>query len=329
MDKIILFNPANGTLNSGDFIIEKYLKEEMSFLFSDSTLAEIGTHLPINHLYQNIKRNAIRKACDEATFKFLCGTNLIKTSLLRLSPDWSLTLSSCPYYKNSIAIGIGSDNNSRFCDPYTKTIYKNIFSKNYIHSVRDEKTKFFLESIGVRAINTGCPTLWGLTEAFCRQIPRERKQDVIFTLTDYNRSPQTDKLMIDILASEYNKLYFWVQGFHDLEYLHSLTNHNRIQIIGHSLEAYENLIENSQAVDYVGTRLHAGIFAIRHKIRSIIVSIDNRAADMKETYNLPLIDRNNLKQYLRSYINSDFETKIQIPVDKINAWKDQFKRTLQ
>ena len=36
MNKIILFNPAGGTLNAGDFIIEKYIKEEMDFLFSDA-----------------------------------------------------------------------------------------------------------------------------------------------------------------------------------------------------------------------------------------------------------------------------------------------------
>lgn len=325
MEKIILFNPANGTLNSGDFIIEKYLKEEMSFLLSDCTIAEIGTHLPINHSYQNIKRNVTRKACDASKYKFLCGTSLIKTSLLRLSPDWSLTLSSCPYYKNSIAIGIGMDNNASYLDPYTKLVYKNIFSKNYIHSTRDNKTKIFLESMGFKAINTGCPTMWGITETLCKQIPHERKRNVIFTLTDYSRFPEADKKLIDILLSEYDNLYFWVQGFNDLEYLRSLTDNEKIKIIGHSLAEYENVIKNVENLDYVGTRLHAGIFAIRHKIRSIIISIDNRAEDMKETYNLPLVDRKHIQEDLRSFINSDFETKIRIPTNRIKEWKDQFK----
>jgi len=323
MNKIILFNPAGGTLNSGDFIIERYIKEEMDFLFSDGIIAEIGTHLPIAHFYQNVKKNVTRKACDGATYKFLCGSSMIKTSLLRFSPDWSLTLSSCSYYRNSIAIGIGMGRNSSFFDPYTKFIYKNIFSKEYIHSTRDEKTKIFLEKIGLRAINTGCPTLWGLTEEMCSQIPHKRKRKVIFTLTYNNPSPE-DKVLVDILSSEYDELYFWVQGFGDLDYLKTITDINRIKIIGHSLSAYENVL-NSEVYDYVGTRLHAGIFAIRHMVRAIIISIDNRADDMKETYNLPIIHRSCIRNELRVYINSEFKTAIRIPVDRIKRWKEQFK----
>lgn len=324
MNKIILFNPAGGTLNSGDYIIEKYIKEEMDFLFSDSIIAEIGTHLPVSHLYQNIKRNITRKACDEATYKFLCGSSMIKTSLLRLSPDWSLTLSSCPYYHNSIAIGIGMGRNSSYFDPYTRLIYSKIFSKKFIHSTRDETTKKFLEQIGLKAINTGCATLWGLTDDLCAKIPHQRKNQVIFTLTYNNPSPE-DKILINILSSEYSKLHFWIQGFGDLDYLKSLTDISNIEIIGHSLSAYENILNSDDDYDYVGTRLHAGIFAIRHKIRTIILSIDNRANAMKETYNLPIIQRNRIQEELRSYINSSFETDIRIPIDKINCWKEQFR----
>lgn len=324
MKKIILFNPAEGTLNSGDYIIEKYIKEEMDYLFSDSIIAEIGTHLPIAHFYQNIKRNITRKACDEASYKFLCGSSMIKTSLLRLSPDWSLTLSSCPYYRESIAIGIGVGKNASHIDPYTKFIYQKIFSKDYVHSTRDEVTKKFLEDLGLKAINTGCATLWGLTENLCNQIPHDRKRKVIFTLT-YNNPSNADKELIDILSSEYDELYFWVQGYGDLDYLKSLTDLSKIQIIGHSLTSYENFLNSCDDYDYVGTRLHAGIFAIRHKVRSIIISIDSRASSMKETYNLPIIHRENIKDGLRDYINSSFDTDIKVPTDKIRYWKEQFK----
>lgn len=324
MNKIILFNPAGGTLNSGDYIIEEYIKEEMEFLFLDAIIAEIGTHLPITHLYQNIKKNITRKACDEAKYKFLCGSSMIKTSLLRLSPDWSLTPSSCPYYRNSIAIGIGIGKNSSISDPYTKYIYKNIFSKEYVHSVRDEKTRIFLEKLGFKAINTGCPTLWGLTEDICAKIPHKRKNKVIFTLTYNNPSPD-DKIMLDILSSEYDELFFWVQGYGDLDYLKTLTDIKKIKIIGHSLSSYKKILESGNDFDYVGTRLHAGIYAIRHMIRTIIISIDNRADDMKETYNLPVISRNKINHELRTFINSDYETKINIPIKEINGWKEQFK----
>ena len=104
-----------------------------------------------------------------------------------------------------------------------------------------------------------------------------------------------------------------------------ITDKSNIEIIGHSLSAYEYILNNSNDYDYIGTRLHAGIFAIRHKVRTIIISIDNRAVDMKETYNLPIIDRNHIDTELIPYINSVFETNIKIPIDRINCWKEQFK----
>ena len=61
-------------------------------------------------------------------------------------------------------------------------------------------------------------------------------------------------------------------------------------IIPRDLEAYERrLIQGN--VDYVGTRLHAGIFALNHKVRSIIVAVDNRAIEIAKDTNLPIVRR--------------------------------------
>jgi hypothetical protein len=324
MEKIVLFNPANGTLNSGDFIIDQYIKEEMSFLFDNATIVEIGTHHPISHRYQNIKKNILRKACDNADFKFICGTNIIKRTLIRLSPDWSITPCSCPYYKGSIAIGVGMDNNSRHSNLYTKSLYKAIFSKDYIHSVRDENTKRFLNSLGFSAINTGCPTMWGLNENVCGLIPSAKHENVVFTLTDYNKNPSLDAELVQILKKEYKKISFWVQGYCDFDYLSSITDTSQITLIGHSLYEFEKFLSENIDVDYVGTRLHAGIFAMRHGIRSIILSIDNRTTDMKESYNLHLVLRSDIDTKLEGKIESSFATDIHVPTDKIEKWKKQF-----
>lgn len=37
-----------------------------------------------------------------------------------------------------------------------------------------KKTKVFLEEMGFKAWNTGCPTLWGLTPEFCTEIPSKK-----------------------------------------------------------------------------------------------------------------------------------------------------------
>ena len=105
--------------------------------------------------------------------------------------------------------------NSSFYDPYTRYIYKNIFSKEYIHSTRDEKTKIFLENNGFKAINTGCPTLWGLTDDLCKQIPCQRKKKVIFTLLSFkvfkilsiSSSFQAQIIVSEILFSFVSTLY--------------------------------------------------------------------------------------------------------------------------
>ena len=197
---------------------------------------------------------------------------------------------NCKYYKNSIAIGCGSDTNAKKMDLYTKSMYKKIFSKEYIHSVRDERTKRLLESIGVKAINTGCPTLWGFTPELCKEIPRKKADKVVFTLTFYNKDLEVDQKLIDILNKNYKEIYFWVQGSEDLEYLNSFNGIKNIKIVNPTLDAYRELLEKGD-IDYVGTRLHAGIYAMKHKVRSIILAIDNRARDMSETYNINTIDK--------------------------------------
>ncbi|MED2711502.1 polysaccharide pyruvyl transferase family protein, partial [Bacillus toyonensis] len=66
-----------------------------------------------------------------------------------------------------------------------------------------------------------------------------------------------------------------------------------------------------------------GIFAMRHKKRAIIISIDERAKGMGETYNLNLIDREDLNN-LEKMINAEFITDVQVNFDVVNQWLKQF-----
>jgi len=325
INNIVLFDTYQGSLNEGDAIIKQYINEEMNFLFNNSNIARFSTHQQIGRFYQFMHKNVILKACQNADYKFLCGTNLFHTSLLRLSPNWNLNITGCSYYKNSIAIGCGMNVNSKRVNYYTKFLYKHILAKDIIHSTRDRRTKEFIESLGFRAINTGCPTLWGLTKELCHDIPNSKSKNVIFTLTDYKRDYKNDKIFIDILRRNYEKLYFWIQGYDDYNYLNSITNSKDITIIPHELINYEHFLNEVKDVEFVGTRLHAGIYAMRHKKRSVILSVDNRAEDMKNSYNLNVISRKDISSKLDNYINSEFNTDIKIPFDDIQRWKDQFR----
>lgn len=322
MKKIVLFDTEQGTQNLGDYIIMEAIMKEMKYVLDGNFLTHFSTHTPIARFYQNFRNNMTSRACNSADYKFICGTNIIKYSLLRICPDWNINYFNIKYYKNSICIGCGSDINAKKIDLYTKSMYRNIFSKDYIHSVRDERTKKLLEDLGLKAINTGCPTLWSFTPEFCEQISTSKSDNVIFTLTFYNKDREVDQKLINILNKNYKKVYFWVQGSEDLEYLQTLKGIENINIVNPNLESYEQVLENAN-VDYVGTRLHAGIYAMQHKVRSIILAIDNRARDMAKTYCINTLDKNNIEE-IENKINLNFETNININHNNIKKWKEQF-----
>ena len=92
-----------------------------------------------------------------------------------------------------------------------------------------------------------------------------------------------------------------------------------------SLKAYEDALRKG-GVDYVGTRLHAGIHALNFKIRSIILAVDNRATEMGRDVNLPVMQRDIISEELEKKINSDFATQIRINQESIDHFKVQFRR---
>ena len=320
---IVNFNTSYATMNLGDFIIVDAIHEEMKFLFDCDFVYELSTHTPVATFYQCLTKTKSMAACDNAKYKFIDGTNILKRSLLHLCPGWNINIANCRPYKGSILIGVGLDGDFKTPNLYTSIIYKKVLSQKYAHSTRDEKTKKMLESLGYKAINTGCPTLWKLTRDFCKGIPHDKADRVVFTLTDYCKDQTHDQMLINILKENYKEVLFWIQGSNDLKYFNSLNNTDNIKLIPPNLASYEKILEEGN-IDYVGTRLHAGIFAMRHKIRSIILIVDNRAKDMKESYNLVAVERDQTDK-LKKMIKSSFETDIRIDEDKINKWKAQFK----
>lgn len=323
MKKIVLFDPSYGTSNVGDFIINEAIMRQMKEVFSPNFLLRYPTHTPLLHFYQNIRKNVIKENCVPENIKFLGGTNIFKYNLFILTPDWNINIFTKNLYKNSVSLGCGVATNSKKINWYTRFIYKTTLSKDFIHSTRDENAKEFLEALGFKAINTGCPTTWDLTDTFCKDIPKQKAKDVVFTLTDYDQNQEKDQRLVDILQKNYENVYFWIQGSADLEYFKTLDNIDSITLVDPNLDAYKKVLTQGN-IDYVGTRLHAGIFAMQQKVRSVILIVDNRARDMQATYNINAVERDDIDN-LESVIQSDFETKIKIDQDKIALWKKQFE----
>ncbi len=321
MKKIMIFDTSVASLNKGDEIIMQSCKKHLDFLLKDQFTVSMPTHTPMSHFYQNGYRFGVGCYYSKYDYRFVCGTNLINANLFVPTPLWNVNLFNCRFIKNVICLGVGMGTKKMKPNLYTRMLYKKILSKEYIHSTRDERTAEFLRSMGFKAINTGCATTWDLSNDHCAKIPQIKSENVIFTLTDYKKDIENDRKMISILKKNYKEVYFWVQGFQDLEYLKNLVDIEDIHIVEPTVTAYEKVLESG--VDFVGTRLHAGIKAMQKKCRTIIIAVDNRAVDMKKDIDLITLRRSDIDE-LEALINKTFITKPNIKNKNMEIWLAQF-----
>ena len=265
-----------------------------------------------------------KEACklQSSSLKLLCGTNVLSGhmenyGLWRMNKNYGI-------YKNTVLMGVGFDSEDREINYFSKHLLKIILSKKYIHSVRDSFSEQQLQRMGINNVsNTGCPTMWNLSEEFCKTIPTGKGSKVICTITDYCQDIQRDKAMIEILLDNYTEVFLWIQGKHDLKYAEQLDILDKVSVIRDGLKGYDEVLKY-QDIDYIGTRLHAGIRALSAGHRSIIVAIDNRSKAIANDTHLPIINREDIVSYLNDRIQSDFETKIILPTNNIEKWKSQF-----
>lgn len=322
MKKILLFDTSVATNNIGDEIIVDSIRKNWASLFAHNYICRLATHTPPYSWWQLLLGGDRIMSQKNTDLKFLCGTNALYTNMLRPLPVWNVHLWNASFYKGTILLGVGAGINSKSINAYTRKLYNITLNKDYIHSVRDEYTKELLEKLGYKAYNTGCPTLWGLTPKWCKTIPAVKSKNVVFTLTCYQPDVNHDKAMINTLQDEYEELYFWPQTITDLDYIKSLGDY-KVNIIAPNLEAFDSIL--STDVDYVGNRLHGGIRALQHGRRTLIIAIDYRARNFKESYSIPIIERDDVSQ-LSDRLNSREETKITgLDWDLINKWKAQFE----
>lgn len=320
MNNILLLDTSVGSDNKGDDIIMKCTRQHLADITRNANVFTLPTHVPAFHWYQ-VARNSYRvQFFTNVRHKFICGTNLLTMNMLTHYPQWNINIFNCGPLRDSVLVGVGAGS-GRKMNGYTKMLYKKVLSHKLIHSVRDERTKLFLEDMGFKALNTGCTTLWSLTPEFCSDIPDRKADTVIFTLTDGNDDRERHQQLIDILKANYRSLYFWVQGTTDWEYFHTFSNIENITVVPPSVEEYEKVLKLD--ADYVGTRLHAGIYAMRHGKRAIILVFDERAREMNKSFNLNTIEINELNT-LEQMLHTRIPTRVSMDFGRIRAWLGQF-----
>lgn len=322
-DNILLLDPSIATGNVGDNIIMECVRKELDFIIGNSFVFSLPTHVSPFHWYQVARNSTAVQNYTNCRLKFACGSNMLIKDMLTHYPQWNINWFNSKPLTGTILVGVGASAHD-YTNSYTTKLYKRILNHDYIHSVRDDRTKEYVESLGLKALNTGCATMWMLTPEFCKTIPTEKASRVIFTLTAASKPLPSDQLLIDILKINYKEIFFWVQGDKDYNYLQKFNNVEGIKIIKPSKDAYEEIL-NQDNLDYVGTRLHAGVYAMRHSKRSIIIVIDERAREINKSNNLVCLERDKIASELEPLINSSFETKIKMPLEAIKQWRAQFK----
>ena len=316
MKTISVFDTNIMAYNIGNEIIMDSVVGQLNEIFSNDFIIR----LPI----EDIGRTA-RKYNALSSYTFVGGTNALNGNL-RKYRQWDLHLHNILILTDIVLMGCGWFQYEAFAPTkYTRWALSKILHKGIVHSVRDSYTLKKCQELqltGCRFINTGCPTLWRLTPEHISGIPHGKSDSVVFTLTDYNRDSDRDRRLIEQIISNYTSVYFFPQGTGDISYLANLGFSTGINIIAPRLRAFDALLDNG--ADYIGTRLHAGIRALQRQARSFIIGIDNRAIEMHNDFNIPVMPAKDIQQ-VDIWLNSDYSLDLAIPWEHINQWKKQFK----
>lgn len=323
MDRILLLDTSVGSQNKGDDIIMECTRKELQFILKDCFEYTLPTHVSPFHWYQ-VWRNSNRlRSYANCKLKFVGGSNILVKNLLTHYPQWNINLFNYQPLKGCILVGVGAGAGEH-TNAYTRYIYRHLLNHEYYHSVRDERSREYVESLGLKAINTGCVTMWMLTPEFCRAIPTTKSSRVVFTVTA-SRNPDAiarDRHLLSVLRSNYDEIYFWPQGIDDMNHLKDIDDLSGIHVLQASKQAYDEYLTYNDT-DYVGSRLHGGVYAMRHGRRAIIIAIDERAREIHNVNHLNCVEKDDIAQ-LADFINSDIVTDVRMNYSNINRWKAQF-----
>lgn len=310
----VILDTAMDSDNCGDHIIMENCMLQLGRCMDTEGMEHVPTHRFPSEEELHLLKSAGRK--------LLCGTNIL-SGRMRTYGLWKLSPRIAPYCQ-TVLMGVGFDSKAESFDRYTQWMLQTILAKDGIHSVRDSFSEKKLRAMGIQnVLNTGCPTMWDLTPEHCAAIPHEKARNVVCTVTDYIRDGKNDSAMLDILLESYDHVYLWLQGREDPDYIRELGYGDRVTLIPGTLADYDAVLAQED-LDYVGTRLHAGIRALRKGRRSLIVSVDNRAECIGADTGLPTIRREDIPFALRDRLDAEYETKIDLPWENIRRWKGQF-----
>lgn len=312
--QVTVLDTSIASTNLGDLIIMEAVEREVRNLFPSAFVMRVATHE-----YLGRKSRSILRASDEA---IVGGTNLL-SSRMWLRPLWRLRLRDGLAGFAVHLLGAGWYQYQRDPDACSAWLLRRVLRRDGLHAVRDAYTAERLARAGIaNVVVTGCPTLWHLDPERCASIPTKRATQVVTTVNTYLPDRERDARLLDILHRRYERVSLWPQTPSDAEYARSLAP--RLSLLDPSLAAFDRLLGDEPDLDYVGVRLHAGIRALQHGRRTLIVEIDNRAREMGRDFGLPTVPRDDLEE-LEALVGESEPIALRLPVEDIQRWRDQYR----
>lgn len=321
VNRVILMDTSIASENGGDKIIMDYCQKRLQALLPESYFCHVPTHDYLSsESYKKIEQS---KLC------VVCGTNLLSSNMNKYN-QWKIKRHDKKYLNgNVVLMGVGWWQYQEKPNYYTSSLLHRVLSGTKLHSVRDTFTQKMLTDIGFHnVIYTGCPTMWELTESITERIPENKSKDVVFTVTNYSPNETADLLLFNILKQHYRNIAVWMQAFEDYQYINKLGIANEVEIIGPTVESYDSYL-NTHDVDYVGTRLHAGIRALNYCKRTIIIAIDNRATEIAKDTGLPIVERTDISDKLAEMIEQKYTVQLNMPWNNIKTWQESLKMEVE
>ncbi len=312
--RVALLDTSVASTNLGDRIIMEAVRGEIAKLLPCSFPFSVATHERMAAKSRSLLRRS--------EWVVAGGTNLL-SSRMWLRPIWKLSPHDALSGLGVLLMGAGWYRFQRAPDPYSRWLLRSVLHRVRLHSVRDSYSETMLRSIGLEnVVNTGCPTIWSLTPERCERIPRDPAAGVVTTLNIYLADAERDRRLLELLGRRYRRVYFWPQSDGDLDYARALAP--GLSFVRPTLEAYDELLEGEQGLDYAGLRLHGGIRAMQKGRRAVIMEIDNRARTMGQDFHLPTVPHGDMERLERA-ISEPFATSVKLPETAIRRWKNQFR----
>jgi polysaccharide pyruvyl transferase WcaK-like protein len=315
---VTIFDTSVSSDNLGDHIIMDSVNQIIEEIFPKDYIYRVPTHECISRITYGWTK--------KSKYVLVGGSNIV-CQIARGSSSWKLNIKDFFNLKDIILFGVGWNRYGKDMDLLSKFGWHKILHKQKLHAARDEYTKTMLKKMGIgNVINTGCPTLWHVSTNV-KDFRTTKAENAIFTLTSHKSDVENDSIMIQTLIRHYKKVYFWVQDIRDYRYLQSLGDkvknlEQSIQIVPPQMQGFNDILGNEE-VDYIGTRLHAGIRAIQKFQRSVVIGIDNRAIEIGKDCNINVVVRKDIKQ-LENVLVNELKTEIKLDKVAIEKWKRQF-----